>query len=116
MDARRGTLENMGHDEGLLQPEGLQASLFFETPEEIYARVFRQLKPRTAVPEIGVEFCRFANVDSFIRLEEGRLRVRISDLLAGAPAPMRISESDAVGAVSVPISGFVMTVCSGVMA
>ncbi len=91
MDARRGTLENMGHDEGLLQPEGLQASLFFETPEEIYARVFRQLKPRTAVPEIGVEFCRFANVDSFIRLEEGRLRVRISDLLAGAPA--RVAEA-----------------------
>jgi hypothetical protein len=78
----------MGHDEGLLQPEGLQTSLFFESPEEIYARVFRELKPRTAVPEIGVEFCRFANVDSFIRLEEGRLRVRISDLLAGAPAPV----------------------------
>jgi hypothetical protein len=46
------------------------------------------LKPRTAVPEIGVEFCRFANADSFIRLEGGRLRVRISDLLAGAPAPV----------------------------
>jgi hypothetical protein len=62
--------------------------LFFETPEEIYARVFRELKPRTPVPEMRVEFCRFANADSFIRLEDGRLLVRISDILAGAPAPV----------------------------
>jgi hypothetical protein len=68
--------------------QGLQSSLFFETPEEIYARVFRELKPRTPLPECRVEFCRFANADSFIRLEEGRLEVRISDLLAGAPAPV----------------------------
>ncbi|MBZ5620391.1 MAG: M48 family peptidase [Acidobacteriia bacterium] len=68
--------------------DGLQSSLFFETPEEIYARVFRQIKPRTAVPDLRVEFCQFANADSFIRLENGRLHVRISDLLAGAPAPV----------------------------
>jgi hypothetical protein len=67
---------------------GLQAALFFETPEEIYARVFRELKPRTALPELRVEFCQFANADSFIRLEQDRLEVRISDLLAGAPAPV----------------------------
>jgi hypothetical protein len=68
--------------------EGIETSLFFETPEEICARVFRELKPRTPVPELAVEFCRFANADSFIRLEEGRLALRISDLLAGAPAPV----------------------------
>lgn len=68
--------------------DGLQSSLFFETPEEIYARVFRDLKPRTPLPELRVEFCRFANPDSFIRLENGCLHVRISDLLAGAPAPV----------------------------
>jgi hypothetical protein len=67
---------------------GLQSSLFFETPEQIYARVFRELKPRTPAPELRVEFCRFANADSFIRLHEGRLEVRISDLLEGAPAPV----------------------------
>jgi hypothetical protein len=71
-----------------LDLDGLQASLFFETPEEIYARVFRQVKPRTPMPDLRVEFCRFANADSFIRLEAGRLDVRISDLLAGAPAPV----------------------------
>jgi hypothetical protein len=35
-----------------------------------------------------VEFCPFANADSFIKLENGRMHVRISDLLAGAPAPV----------------------------
>jgi hypothetical protein len=68
--------------------EGLQSSLLFETPEQIYGRVFRELKPRTPLPELTVEFCRFANADSLIRLEDGHLRVRISDLLEGAPAPV----------------------------
>ena len=67
---------------------GLQSALFFESPEEIYARVFREFKPRTPLPRIAVEFCRFANADSFIRMESGAIRVRISDLLEGAPAPV----------------------------
>jgi hypothetical protein len=75
----------MSDFEGTLLP-GVQSSLFFETPAEIYARVFRELKPRTPVPALHVEFCRFANADSFIRLESGSLRVRISDLLESAPA------------------------------
>ncbi len=74
--------------EGLSSLEPLQAALFFESPEEIYARVFRDLKPRTTLPELRIEFCRFANPDSFIRLENGKLHVRISDLLEGAPAPV----------------------------
>jgi hypothetical protein len=78
----------MSEEAGRLVPEGVQSSLFFETPEEIYARVFRDLKPSTALPELRVEFCRFANADSFIRLEDGKLHVRISDLLEGAPAPV----------------------------
>ncbi|HXS95244.1 MAG TPA: hypothetical protein VN736_11615 [Candidatus Limnocylindrales bacterium] len=78
----------MQDGEGLLDTQGLQSSLFFETPEEIYARVFRTLKPRTPMPELRIEFCRFANVDSHIRLENGRLHVRMSDLLEGAPAPV----------------------------
>ncbi len=74
-------------DEGLHAP-CLQASLFFETPAEICARVFHQLKPRTTVPPVHVEFCRFANADCFVRVEGGALRVRISDLFEGAPAPV----------------------------
>jgi hypothetical protein len=78
----------MPEQEGLLETVGLQSILFFETPSEIYTRVFRTLKPRTPVPEMRIEFCRFANADSFIRLDGGKLHVRISDMLEGAPAPV----------------------------
>lgn len=80
-------MRRMSDSEGILLT-GVQSSLFFETPEEIYARVFHELKPRTPVPPLQLEFCRFANADSSIRLENGSLRVRISDLLASAPAPV----------------------------
>jgi hypothetical protein len=55
------------------------------TPEGIYARVFRQLRPRTALPEIRVDFRRYANANAQIRLESGALIVRIADTLASAP-------------------------------
>lgn len=67
----------------------VETALLFETPAEIYERVFRDLKPRTEVPEILVRFCRFANANSFIRLENNRLEVKISDMLEGAPAPIQ---------------------------
>jgi hypothetical protein len=87
--AAPANLKGMGIlDARMLDTMGLQSSLFFETPEEIYARVFHELKPRTAIPAITVEFCRFANADSSIRLAEGCLEIRMSDLLAGAPAPV----------------------------
>jgi hypothetical protein len=65
----------------------VQTSLFFETetPEKVYERVFRILKPRTPLPKIEVVYRRFANANSFIRLHDGRLEVEISDLLEGAP-------------------------------
>ena len=78
----------MPEQEGFLDNSGFESSLFFETPQEIYARVFRVLKPRTPLPELQIEYCRFANADSFIRLEDGRLYVRICDMLEGAPAPV----------------------------
>jgi SprT-like family len=66
----------------------VESALLFESPREIYARVFRDLKPRTPAPAITVEFCRFANPDSLARIENGRIEVRMSDLLEGAPAPI----------------------------
>jgi hypothetical protein len=65
-----------------------QSSLFFETPVEIYTRVLRDFKPRTTAPDIQVEFRRYANANSSIRLEDGRLTVRVADILEGAPAPI----------------------------
>lgn len=69
-------------------PASLESSLLFETPAEIYTRVFRAIRPRTIAPAFHVEFRRFANADSSIRLESDTLHVRISDLLEGAPAPV----------------------------
>lgn len=66
----------------------VESALLFETPEEIVLRVFRTIKPRTAPPQIRVQFCRFANANSLVRLEGDRLEVRITDLLASAPAPI----------------------------
>ena len=71
---------------GLMQVE---AALFFETTEELYARVFRHLKPRTPLPEIRIQFKRYANADSRVALMDGILRVQISDMLQGAPAPVQ---------------------------
>jgi hypothetical protein len=56
-----------------------------EFHEEIYARVYRQLRPRAAMPAFQIEFCSFANADSSIQLENNQIGVRITDVLAGAP-------------------------------
>src|SRR3954469_22386960 len=66
----------------------VESTLFFETAEEIYGRVFRAVNPRTVLPGISVEFRRFANANSSIRLENERIEVKITDLLAAAPAPI----------------------------
>ena len=59
-----------------------------ETPEQVYLRVFRQLKPRTPPPRFQVEYRPFANANSFIRMEGSLVTVRLSDLFAEAPAPV----------------------------
>jgi hypothetical protein len=66
----------------------LETAIFFETPGQIFARVFSELKPRTKAPAVGVEFCKFANANSFVRWDEGGLHIRITDVLEGAPAPI----------------------------
>ncbi|HBY60346.1 MAG TPA: hypothetical protein DEH78_11020 [Solibacterales bacterium] len=66
----------------------VQTALFFESPEQIYARVYREIRPRSAPAEVSVEYCPFANANSFIRWETGRIEVRMSDVFQGAPAPI----------------------------
>ena len=48
----------------------------------------REIRPRTPVPPIDVEYKRFANANSHVRLEAGAIGVRITDLLESAPAPV----------------------------
>ena len=40
------------------------------------------------MPELAVEFFAFVNINNTIRLREGKLLVRLSDLLEGAPDPV----------------------------
>lgn len=67
----------------------LESALFFESLEQIYARIFRTIKPRTAIPEVRISFRKYANANSRIQLEDGSLTVYLSDLLEGAPAPVQ---------------------------
>lgn len=52
---------------------------------DLFHETHRELRPRSAIPELRVEFFGFANINNTIRLRQGRLLVRLSDLLEGAP-------------------------------
>ena len=51
----------------------------------IFHQAYRDLQPQGATPDLAVEFYAFANINNTIRLRRGRLLVRLSDLLEGAP-------------------------------
>lgn len=65
----------------------VQLRLDLETPEEVFRRVFGEIRPRTAVPEADVRFRPYASLQSKIRFESGsrRIVVSLSDLLLEAP-------------------------------
>src|SRR5665213_290550 len=75
-------------NDGFLQPANVASALFFESPVEIFARVHREIRPRTAIPAIDVIYKRFVDPNSRVRLESGRITVAITDLLEGAPSPV----------------------------
>jgi len=49
---------------------------------------YRELRPRAPLPEFELQFYPFANINNTIRLTDGRMRLRLSDLLEGAPEPI----------------------------
>ena len=51
----------------------------------IFHQAYRGLRPGAPVPELKIQFYSFANLNNTIRMREGRLYVRVSDLLQGAP-------------------------------
>jgi predicted metal-dependent hydrolase len=51
----------------------------------IFQESYRELRPTTPLPPFSIEFFAFANVNNTIRLRDGKLLVRLSDLLEGAP-------------------------------
>jgi hypothetical protein len=58
------------------------------TLTHLFEQAYRDLRPRTPVPDFEVRFYRFANINCTIRLRQGRIFVRLSDLLEGAPEPV----------------------------
>jgi len=67
----------------------VETALLTEPVEQIYARVFRSVRPRTPLPQIAVRFQRYANANSRIKLQNGELTVDLSDLLKSAPTPVQ---------------------------
>jgi len=53
--------------------------------EILLREVYRELRPRAEMPAFEVRFYPFANINNTIRLREGKLKLRLSDLLEGAP-------------------------------
>jgi predicted metal-dependent hydrolase len=52
---------------------------------QIFHQCYRELHPRAPIPELTIEFFPFASINNTIRMREGKLRVRLSDVLEGAP-------------------------------
>jgi len=53
--------------------------------KEIFFSAYRELRPRAPMPEFHLQFFPFSNINNTIRLREGKVLVRLSDLLEGAP-------------------------------
>jgi predicted metal-dependent hydrolase len=51
----------------------------------LFEQVYRELRPRAPMPEFDVRFFAFSNLNNTIRLRQGKILVRLSDLLEGAP-------------------------------
>lgn len=51
----------------------------------IFEMEYRELRPRAPIPSMDVRFRRFTSLNTTIRMREGRLHVRLSDLLEHAP-------------------------------
>jgi hypothetical protein len=51
----------------------------------IFKQAYLELMPHSPFPEVEVRFFAFANLNNTIRLRQGRLLLRLSDLLEGAP-------------------------------
>ena len=55
---------------------------------EIFHEAYRELRPRAPAPPMHVRFYPFVSINNTIRLRQGELYIRLSDLLEGAPEPV----------------------------
>lgn len=52
---------------------------------QLFERSYRELRPRAPMPQLDVEFYPYTGVNHTIRMRQGKLLVRLSDLIEGAP-------------------------------
>lgn len=57
----------------------------FSPLQPVFEAEYRELRPRAPIPPLDIRFRRFTSLNTTIRLREGRLHVRLSDLLEHAP-------------------------------
>jgi len=55
---------------------------------EIFHEAYCELRPRTPAPALHVRFYPFVSINNTIRMRQGELYIRLSDLLEGAPEPV----------------------------
>jgi hypothetical protein len=55
---------------------------------EIFRAAYRELRPHTPIPPIHARFYPCVSINNTIRLRQGQLYIRLSDLLEGAPEPV----------------------------
>jgi predicted metal-dependent hydrolase len=53
--------------------------------QEILQRAYAELRPGAPIPPMHVRFYSFVSINNTIRLRQGEIHVRVSDLLEGAP-------------------------------
>ena len=54
----------------------------------MFAEEYRELRPRAPLPSLDIRFRRFTSLNTTIRLRDGELLVRLSDLLEHAAEPI----------------------------
>jgi hypothetical protein len=59
-----------------------------ESLHQLLHETYRELRPRAPIPEFELQFYPFVNLNNTIRLAEGRMKLRLSDLLETAPEPV----------------------------
>ena len=66
---------------------GSAIMMVVSTPElqQVFEVAYRDLRPRAPMPPFDIRFRRFVSLNTTIRLREGKLIVRLSDLLEAAP-------------------------------
>jgi predicted metal-dependent hydrolase len=56
---------------------------------EIFEEAYRELRPRAPAPPMHIRFYPFVSINNTIRLRQGELHIRLSDLLESAPEPVQ---------------------------